>query len=111
MNLFLKLSFLVLMAGCSNNPNRDTMACKQVEKRLEIIRDYVDGKNDDTTLKRVEAISFLEQLTGIQSQADGTEVGKLNPTQLDYNKWANWYEVNKDKLYWDSRKKKVTIRL
>lgn len=110
MSLFIKISLLVVMASCNDKSNVDTIACKQVEQRLDVIKNFVDGKDADTTLKRVEAISFLELLTGIQSQADGTEIGKLNPTQIDYNKWSEWYKVSRDKLYWNSEKQKVFIK-
>lgn len=81
----------------------------QVEKRLKTIKDYLGGKTNDSTLRRAEAIVFFEKLTSIFSNSDIVAENQLEPSLAEYQKWDNWYQENKSKLYWNKRKKQVRI--
>jgi len=85
-------------------------ASELVERNLHIIKMKVN--NDSTlNLNDVEpAIIFLEQTTGIQSESNGNYIGRYQPTLNDYNKWLNWFEKNRDRLYWDDDHQKVKVK-
>lgn len=80
-----------------------TKAQKAVEQNLTIIYSYVQNINSDSRLRRVHAIFFLERITKIESESDGTYFGKLDPTEADYIKWESWYDRNKQKIYWNDK--------
>ncbi|MDB5157908.1 MAG: hypothetical protein JWR50_2615 [Mucilaginibacter sp.] len=103
LSLLLSLSFL--LAGC-----RVQKASKLIEEKLYIIEQKV---RHDSTLNFNEiepAILFLEQTTGIRSESNGDYIGRYQPTLNDYKKWKNWFELNRDRLYWDSQEQKVRVR-
>ena len=56
-----------------------------------------------------EAIAFMEEISNIQSQAEGTYIGRLRATSEDYNNWLNWYNQNKLRLRWDKAKQEVVL--
>ena len=89
---------------------KNERAIDEVEKRLKIIKDFVTDVDSDSSLRRVEAVYFMEKLTKLYSESDANDVGKLNPTERDYKKWNEWYEQNKSKLQWNKRKKKVVVK-
>jgi len=95
----------------SQKQDNKAIAKSMVENQLKLIYNYVKEIDPDSTLKRVGAIDFLEQLTKIQSESDTWgQIGKLDPTEKDYLRWKGWYDKNKEKLYWDSKKKKVICK-
>ncbi|WP_315824066.1 hypothetical protein [Paraflavitalea speifideaquila] len=106
--ILILLCFLFIVCkGISQNNQR---ACSEVENRLNIIQNFVEGKEIDSTLRRAEAVAFMEKLTKIESESPFIAESKSNPTKIDFDKWSNWYKQNKEKLYWDKRNKKVSVK-
>jgi hypothetical protein len=68
---------------------------------------YVNDPNTDTAFKRIQIIRFMENISNIDSESDGTYFGKLYPTAHDVKNWRDWYETHKSELYWDARDKRV----
>lgn len=96
----MKLKNLILIIlgiaySCVASKQDYAKAHQEVENRLKIIKGYIDNGDSDPSLRRVEAINFLENLTGIESESDGSDIGKMEPTESDYQKWNNWYLLNK----------------
>lgn len=112
MNNLLRILFCYVLISCNNSTSTNSIACKKVEEQLSIINVFVSGKAEGRPIKEaVDAISFLEKLTGMMSQSDiNDDIGKFNPTSLDHNKWQDWYKTYKDRLDWDAKKKEVIIK-
>jgi hypothetical protein len=55
---------------------------------------------------------FFTRLTGIEIRGNGSYFGWLpnESTREDFRKVQEWYTLNKNRLYWDSRSKSVQIR-
>lgn len=64
----------------------------------------------DNTLRCVESIQFMELNTKISSCTDGTYFGKMSFTVEDLKAWHNWYVVNKKKLCWNEKNKRIEIK-
>lgn len=61
-------------------------------------------------LERLQAaIDFMESLTGVPSKAEGTDIGRIEVKQDDVDNWKNWYDQNKQKLFWSEKEKRVVI--
>lgn len=82
-----------------------------IEYHLQVIKNYVEGKDPDPSLKRSGSIWFFEKLTGIDSDAPGGWNGKVFATVNDYNRWYKWYLINKENIYWDEAKKTVVFHI
>lgn len=70
------------------------------------------AKNDfvDNTMRCIESIKFMELNTNICSETDGNYFGKTSFTNDDLKAWHNWYNQNKEKLYWCEKDKVIKIR-
>ncbi|GAA4436490.1 hypothetical protein GCM10023188_29610 [Pontibacter saemangeumensis] len=106
-NLFLIV--LCIAYSCVAAKQDYDKAYQEVENRLQIIKGYIDNGDSDPSLRRVEAIIFFENLTGIVSESDGNDIGKMEPTESDYQKWNKWYILNKSRIYWDSKTENVRL--
>ncbi len=71
---------------------------------------FVTDVDSDSSLRRVEAVYFMEKLTRLYSESDANDIGKLNPAKKDYNKWNEWFKQNKSKLQWSKRRKRILSR-
>jgi hypothetical protein len=58
------------------------------------------------------ACDFFERLTGIQVRGNGTYFGWLanEETEEDFKKIKKWYQINRERLYWDETSKSVKVR-
>ncbi len=109
----MKLIFYFLFLFSITNffsQSKDNNAHKEIERHLKIIGDFVKDNFSDSTLRRVASVYFMERVSKIYSESDANDIGKLNPTRADYDKWSDWYEKNKTKLYWNKRKNKVVFK-
>jgi hypothetical protein len=70
-----------------------------------VVNLYVKNTDSDPSLKRIEAIHFLESLTGISSKTDGTFFGKMSCSSEDVENWLAWYVQNRSCLTWNKRRK------
>ena len=85
-------------------------AVGRIESKLHIIEMKVHN-DPKLNLDDVEpAIIFLEETTGIISQSNGNYAGRYQPTLNDYNRWSDWLEKNRHRVYWDDASQKVKIR-
>lgn len=104
---------LVLFASCKPKVCSDPSACKEVERELLVVKNYIDHKITYAPYpgrNTGEAIDFFGKLTGIETDSTGGDLGPISPTANDYKRWSNWYEDNKDKLYWDAKSQKVMVK-
>jgi hypothetical protein len=46
----------------------------------------------------------------MNSKSDGNYFGKFKPTIDDYNKWFEWYKLNKTNLCWNEEKQEIYIK-
>lgn len=78
--------------GCSNKK-----ACSEIEKKLEIISDFIffSKGNVDSVVKSAK---YMEKLSGHKSEAEIQYDGQDPPTMNDYYTWTAWYSVNHNKL-------------
>lgn len=102
--------FLFANSFYCNVDTSNKMACSIVERHLKVIKNYLDKRDIDSSGQRMNSISFLEELTNIQSESDGTFIGKLSPTKNDYNNWNSWYRENKSFLLFDDKNKRVYLK-
>ncbi len=92
---------VLLLLGCNTLPDNygsNSKTCIEVEKNLLLLKSFLDGK-PDSKLTIIKVVNYFENLTGIESDSDGSDIGKFNPTVKDYIKWKKWYESNKERLY------------
>lgn len=107
------LMFLVFCISCfSNTPLAAQKNRAQVifEDNLTFLSSFIVDNDVDSTFKTPNIISFFEKWTSIESESDGTFFGKLSPTVSDIENWRKWYNINKDKLVWDSTTSTILIR-
>jgi len=101
----------MLLLSCSEvsrKQNSNLEACTEVECKLYFLKCFLDGK-PDSILVVIKIVRYLENVTGIESEASGSDIGKFNPTENDYINWKKWYNCNKGSLYWDESGNKVKI--
>ena len=109
---YVRLIVLFFITGCSffnNSSNRKAQI--MIEKNLSTVKDFLGDAHSDTSGFIVNAISFFEILTEIQSESDANMFGKMNPTEQDYENWKNWYKENKDNVFWNNKKGVVEVRV
>ena len=94
--------------SCQIYNDSNKIACLRLEKQLLEIKEYVE--DIDIQMNGVaNAVDFFEDLTGIESESGGTYLGKLNPSKKDFLAWNNWYDINREKLWIDSKSGKVIV--
>lgn len=106
------LSFFAFLGSCQTSfPQKVDSAClKIVNLQLEIIKNYLGDPNADTSLKRVDAINFLTELTGIPSESDGNYIGQTMPTKRDYLMWSKWLILNETSITIDKKLNKIMVQ-
>jgi len=95
---------LISFWGVSQIKNK---ADSVILKNFELIRNYLSNPNSDMSMKRVKAVYFFENLTGIPSESDSDYIGKTAPTKKDLDLWYAWYEFNKENIFWDDNLKLI----
>ena len=96
-------SFDTLNLGCNNSE-----AIRVYVKRLKMIMDYIN-QNKATYIDYL--ICNFELLTNIESDADASYAGKINPTINDIRKWTEWLKKNKKYLCYYNKHNIVFLRL
>lgn len=56
------------------------------------------------------SIEVVERATEIFSRADMNFAGKWKFFLSDLLKWKEWYLLNKSKLFWDEKRKKISVK-
>jgi len=67
--------------------------CIAFKRHLALLDSVDANRRYDPSLRRIEAIRFLEQRTGIMSSGDGTWVGKYTFTTENLRAWHAAYEA------------------
>ena len=88
----------------------DSIACKLYEKNLKIVKDVIDNINSDPHLERLEAISFLIELTSIPYDGKVTFIGREFPSKKFHQKCLEWYKINQKRIFFDANLKRVTLK-
>lgn len=87
-------------------------AQKEFVKSLEIVERRIKvGKGSLEEFNK--AVDLLEEVTGIKGHREHqflTDYFKHELLKPDYEKWKDWYEKNKERLYWDEREKKIMVK-
>ncbi len=91
---------------------RQKKAQKEVLKSLNVVEKRIEvGKSSGEEFN--EAVDLLEEVTGIKGHREHqflTDYFKHELLKPDYEKWKDWYEKNKDRLYWDERQKRIVVK-
>ncbi len=82
-----------------------------LEHNFRILERYLKDMNSDPSLRRVEIISFFERITEIDSDADGTYIGKLSFTYVNFMDWKDWIARHRRYLFWNSLTKQIEKRV
>lgn len=80
--ILLLTGLLCLNSEKINAQRYDTVAVRIVQNGLKIIEMYQSDKNSSQPSERAMIISFLTNLTGIQSQSDGSWDGQTRSVNL-----------------------------
>lgn len=96
---------ILLVFACSQKSSTGTESQFDVDFRqhLELLKHL--NKVDSFDTKGTASIVFLEEHTGIESEADIDLLGKIYFTENDLQKWESWYDQNKGNLLKASKKK------
>jgi len=98
---------------CMSEQARTQKAQKEFLKYLDIVEKTETHKPADPN-KFYDAVDFLEEVTDIRGHREHTYIGTtyidFSVVREDFQQWKDWYEKNKDRLYWDERQKKIIVR-
>lgn len=94
--LLLVLPTLFILSCDVQSENEEIV--RVIAEQRQILVDYLEDPSSDTEVKRVGAISFFEELTGIDSNDNPTHFGKINPTREDIERWDKWVTDNFSRL-------------
>lgn len=70
---------------------------------------YLKDRESDRSGRRMDAISFMERITGIYSSGTRDFTGKSSFTEENLKAWHQWYLQNRKDLVWN-RKNKIVWR-
>jgi hypothetical protein len=105
--------FAVSCRPClSTEKSRIKKAQEEFLRSLDVVGDRMrvgKGSLDEFN----QAVDILEKVTGIKGHREHqflTDYFKPELLKPDYEKWKDWYEKNKDKLYWDEKQKKIIVK-
>lgn len=59
-----------------------------------VLESYLKDVNSDPSMRRIEAIHFLEIISGIKSNSDGNYFGKMSCSKDELEAWHKWYSRN-----------------
>ena len=99
---------LIIFSCPANAQKADSIAQKVIRLNLEVVSNFIDKK--DTSLQKIsEAISFMNEITGINNEFHGKYYGQFKPTASDLKTWTAWIETNKDYLVWDKESRSIML--
>jgi|LakMenE18May11ns_1017448.scaffolds.fasta_scaffold9512324_1 hypothetical protein len=79
------------------------------QKKLLVIEESFNGKPMDGK-KLIDAVNFLQNLTGIKSDIDREYDAIISPSEKNLEDWRAWYNKNRKDLYWDEKEQMVKCR-
>lgn len=106
----MKYSLLFLFAFISFNISAQN-AKEIFLENLTAFENLQKDENASISLNMIyEARKFLIELTGISYEIEKSFDMPISPPEQTLKDWRNWFEQNKEKLYWDKKSKKVKVR-
>ncbi len=80
------------------------------ELNLGMISNYlhIQGGKNIKQERIQEAVDFLEEITKIKCDKNLETVRE--PSERNYIDWKNWLEINKERIYWDEKQKKIKLK-
>jgi len=87
--------FIFFIASCSSTKFdcQDKKACIHIEKRLEVVSDYLFYLRGDVA-SVIVAAQYLEKISGYKSTSGVQYDGQQPPNVEDYIIWTAWYTDN-----------------
>jgi hypothetical protein len=101
----LNLLFLFLISLASNAQDSQKIFLKNLSVFENLSED--GGVSLNTIY---EARDFLIAVTSITYETEKSLDVPIFPPQKTVKEWRTWYEKNKNKLYWDNKKKTVKVK-
>jgi hypothetical protein len=102
------LTLILVLFLFNTSKAQDSTALTAIQSNLAVVNNFLEKR--DTSLKKIsEAISFLNELTGIYNEFHGKYYGQFKPTKKDVELWAAWMEMNKAYVQWDKELKSVLL--
>lgn len=102
---------LISLTLISCNYGQSNSKAKEVfENHMSIVSEFINAEVDVLDGdKLAESVSFIEQLTGINSSITEEYDPMKIPSNEDFEKWKKWYEDNKNLLVWDEKDKVIKV--
>lgn len=93
-------------------PYNNETAINVYEQRIAMLREELS--RDTFNISMLNEIMFcmnnFELLTGIESEADASFIGRSAPTLNDVNRWEEWLKDNRLHLCWYEKEKLIFQR-
>jgi len=80
------------------------------ETNINIVESYIKGQCIKEGNDLEKAVKFLDEITGIASYTSMDFFDNIEPSEGNLLDWKIWYKNNKNLLYWDENRQKVTVR-
>lgn len=100
--------FVFFMFSCKTLNSQNKKACNEF---LLIYNSLVEFKeNNYTGVIFNSDVRKLVELTGVNCEyIEGIDI-VYRPSEQNLSDWKSWYEINKNKLYWNEIDKKVKFK-
>jgi hypothetical protein len=96
---------------------RDNLGKVEDKRVIPMLLDYLKGtKHRETvyTSNLGRVVFYLERVTGIKSHIEMTIAGPIylsgEDFEKDVNQWQNWWNANKDYIYWDEQARALQVK-
>ena len=106
--LMIFISVLILQPK-QGQVSDNAKAKKLYLKSLGIVKGSINNQAGLSMQDISDAIVFFEKITNLKSESNGNFLGRFEPTQNDYDRWAKWYKINKNKIYWNRSTKEILL--
>ncbi len=104
--LLIQIFFILLFSSVSAQD-----AQKIFLENLTVFESIAKDKDAAIDLNTLyEARHFLIQTTGIKYEMEKSFDMPIFPPNKTIENWRNWFENNKEKLYWDEKLKEVKVK-
>ena len=116
-----KICYIFFLISLFGKINAQVNVQKLIEYQLTVVENYLEnvekaknGKDSNVEIKNFDkafdAAKFLEELTGIKSDADEQFDRIYEPSRENLKNWKAWYWKNKKALYWNEKEKKISMK-
>jgi hypothetical protein len=105
-----KLGYMLLLLTLALSTDLKAQNAQELfRKNLSVFDDIEKGKSFSLNMI-YESRAFLIDLTGIKYQMEKEFEMPIFPPKKTIKEWKNWFEKNKNNLYWDDSDKKVKLK-